>query len=61
MVATICCCRTRDGITRSIVFPGLWLNAAALLRGELPLIHAVLRDGLASAEHAAFVGRLAEA
>lgn len=49
-----------DGVTRSTVFPGLWLNSAAMLRGELAVVHAVLRDGLASAEHAAFVNRLAK-
>jgi len=48
-----------DGITRSIVFPGLWLDAAALLTGDLARVHAVLRDGLATPAHAAFVAKLA--
>jgi hypothetical protein len=48
-----------DGITRSAVFPGLWLNTAALLTSDLDRVHAVLRDGLADPSHAAFASRLA--
>jgi hypothetical protein len=48
-----------DGVTRSVVFPGLWLDMAALLTGDLARVHAVLRDGLANATHAAFVTSLA--
>jgi Uma2 family endonuclease len=48
-----------DGILRSEVFPGLWLDPAALLRPDGLRVTAVLRQGLASAEHAAFVARLA--
>ena len=44
-----------DGVTRSVVFPGLWLDSAALLAGDLARVHAVLRDGLANPAHAAFV------
>ncbi|HEX4607823.1 MAG TPA: Uma2 family endonuclease [Urbifossiella sp.] len=44
-----------DGVTRSVVFPGLWLDAAALLSSDLARVHAVLRDGLADPAHAAFV------
>ncbi|HEX4592579.1 MAG TPA: Uma2 family endonuclease, partial [Gemmataceae bacterium] len=47
-----------DAITRSEVFPGLWLDAAALLRGDLARVHDVLHKGLASPEHAEFVARL---
>jgi Uma2 family endonuclease len=47
-----------DGVTRSEVFPGLWLDAAALIRGDLPRVHAVAHQGLASPEHADFVARL---
>jgi hypothetical protein len=50
-----------DGVTRSVVFPGLWLDAAALLAGDLARVHAVLREGLASPAHAAFAARLAGA
>ncbi len=47
--------RDRDGLYRSKVFPGLWLDPAALLRRDL----ATLDRGLASPEHAAFVAKLA--
>jgi Uma2 family endonuclease len=48
-----------DGILRSEVFPGLWLDPAALLRLDADRLDEVLRQGLASPEHAAFVARLA--
>jgi hypothetical protein len=48
-----------DGVTRSDVFPGLWLDTAALLSSDLARVHAVLRDGLADPTHAAFVTNLA--
>jgi Uma2 family endonuclease len=47
-----------DGIYRSEVFPGLWLDAAALVRRDLMLVHAVLQRGLASQEHHDFVEML---
>jgi len=47
-----------DGIHRSEVFPGLWLDGQALLRLDRPRLLEVLRQGLASPEHAAFVQRL---
>ncbi|WP_165234351.1 Uma2 family endonuclease [Aquisphaera insulae] len=49
---------TADGVLRSEVFPGLWLDRGALLRGEMPRVLAVLQEGIATPEHAAFVGRL---
>jgi Uma2 family endonuclease len=48
-----------DGIYRSTVFPGLWLDPAALLSENKPRLREVLAAGLASPEHAAFVARLA--
>ena len=51
--------RDPDGIYRTDVFPGLWLDPAALLRGDLAGVIAILERGLASPEHAAFVARLA--
>lgn len=48
-----------DGVLRSEVFPGLWLDPAALLRRDAKRIKAVLHQGIASSEHAAFVARLA--
>jgi Uma2 family endonuclease len=46
------------GVLRSEVLPGLWLDAAALLRGDLAEVLGVLQRGLASPEHALFVRRL---
>ena len=37
-----------DGITRSRIFPGLWLDRAALLAGEMKQVLAVGNDGLRS-------------
>jgi Uma2 family endonuclease len=48
-----------DGLFRSEVFPGLWLDAAALFAGDLDGLIAALERGLATPEHAAFVARLA--
>jgi Putative restriction endonuclease len=53
--------RDRDGLYRSKVFPGLWLDPAALLRRDLAAVLAALERGLASPEHAAFVAKLAAA
>lgn len=49
-----------DGLFRSRVFPGLWLDPAALLTDDARGVIAALRRGLASPEHADFV-RLMEA
>jgi Uma2 family endonuclease len=47
-----------DGTMRSRVFPGLWLDVAALLRGDLLTVVETLGRGLESAEHAGFVREL---
>jgi Uma2 family endonuclease len=47
-----------DGIYRSASFPGLWLDGAALLAGDLARVLAVLQQGLQSPEHAEFVKQL---
>lgn len=47
-----------DGIFRSRMFPGLWLDAEAILRCHRPGVLAALKQGLAAAEHAAFVAKL---
>jgi Uma2 family endonuclease len=47
-----------DGTLRSTVFPGLWLDTAALLRGDLSTVLAVVQQGLSSPEHAEFAARL---
>lgn len=47
-----------DGVFRSKVFPGLWLDAAALLDGDARKMLEVVERGIATSEHAAFVERL---
>ena len=47
-----------DGIFRSRVFSGLWLHAHALLQLDGATVIEVLRQGLATPEHSAFVQRL---
>lgn len=47
-----------DGIVRSEVFPGLWLDPAALVNGDAARQLAVAQLGLGSPEHAAFVQQL---
>ena len=49
------------GFYQSEVFPGLWLDPAALLGLDLATVFRVLRQGLASPEHAAFVTKLQHA
>jgi Uma2 family endonuclease len=48
-----------DGLYRSKVFPGLWLDPDALLNEDLNQVIATLDRGLASPEHASFITRLA--
>lgn len=48
----------KDGVYRSKVFPGLWLNAHAMLRQNMKTVLATLNRGLKSAEHTAFVEKL---
>jgi len=43
------------GVLKSQVFPGLWLDSEALLKGDMKAVLATLRQGLASSEHAAFL------
>jgi len=47
-----------QGLVRSEVFPGLWLDPAALILGDLATVLAVVQHGIASPEHDAFVARL---
>src|SRR5262249_11215700 len=47
-----------DGVFRSETFPGLWLDADALARSDGRRMSEVLRQGLATPEHAAFVAQL---
>jgi len=49
-----------DGVICSQVFPGLWLDKAALLAGDLAKVLAVLQQGLSTPEHQKFVDNLLE-
>jgi Uma2 family endonuclease len=46
------------GVFRSRVFPGLWLDSAALLAGDIARVKTTLQQGLATPDHAAFVEQL---
>ena len=48
-----------DGIVRSRVFPGLWLDLAAFWADDGAKMLAVLNEGLASQDHRDFVAQLA--
>lgn len=50
-----------DGVFRSRVFPGLWLDAAALLDGDARKMLEIVARGIATPEHSAFVERLRSA
>jgi hypothetical protein len=50
-----------SGIYQSDVSPGLWLDPAALINGDLARVAQVVQQGTASAEHQAFVARLQQA
>lgn len=47
-----------SGILKSTVLPGLWLDPAALLKGDLARVLTVLQAGIASAEHASLMDKL---
>jgi hypothetical protein len=40
------------------IFPGLWLDPAALVRGDTPSVQTTLQRGLVSQEHTDFLARL---
>ena len=48
-----------DELYRSMVFPGLWLDPIALLKGDTRQLRAVVDLGCATPEHAAFLAGLA--
>jgi len=48
----------RRGVLHSRVFPGLWLDAPALVAGDTKRVLATLAKGLRSREHGAFVTKL---
>lgn len=49
-----------EGLLKSAVFPGLWLDPPALLRNDQAAAVAAANRGLTSPEHAEFVARLQE-
>jgi hypothetical protein len=44
---------------RSKAFPGLWLDVAALLRGDIAAVLGVVQEGMRRREHAEFAAKLA--
>jgi Uma2 family endonuclease len=52
---------TAAGVYQSLVFPGLWLDAAAMIRGDMEQVLKVVQEGVASPEHADFVQKLQQA
>ncbi len=51
----------RQGVWRSKVFPGLWLDGPAFFARDSARLMAAVQQGVATPEHAAFVARLAAA
>lgn len=49
-----------QGVVCSEVFPGLWLDAAALLNGDMQQVLAVLQQGIHSEHHQRFMQQLAQ-
>ena len=49
-----------DGIMRSQIFPGLWLDKNALLMGDLGKVLVILQRGLETTEHRDFVNKLTD-
>jgi Putative restriction endonuclease len=49
-----------EGVYRSRVFPGLWLDSKALFNGDMAKVLATLQEGIASDEHQQFVEELAK-
>ena len=51
----------QDGILRSRVFPGLWLDTAALWKRDFAGLAAAVQQGLETGEHAEFLRKLGSA
>ena len=49
---------TKDGLYKSKVFPGLWLDAAPMIAGDMVKVLEVGQQGIASPEHRRFVDKL---
>jgi Uma2 family endonuclease len=50
----------QDGIVRSEVFPGLWLDIDAMIRGDMATVLRVLQRGIDLPEHAVFAQKLGQ-
>jgi hypothetical protein len=48
----------REGVSRSAIFPGLWIHEQALLDHDDPRLVEVVQLGLATSQHAAFLHKL---
>lgn len=48
-----------QSVLKSEMFPGLWLDAPALVRGDLAQVLRIVQQGLATSEHQDFVAMLA--
>jgi len=56
--AYVSCAPDAKGIIKSKAFPGLWLNASALLQGRNDLVLKTVEQGARSPEHKRFVASL---
>src|SRR5579864_6748997 len=52
---------TPEGLYKSVVLPSLWLDPAALLRGDMAAVGRIAQQGVSSPEHADFVAQLQRA
>jgi hypothetical protein len=50
--------KTRAGLYKSKVFPGLWLDVKAMIAGDLANVIETVQQGIASQEHRRFVAKL---
>lgn len=50
----------QDGIIKSEIYPGLWLDVNALMEGNLAKVLEVLQQGIATKDHQDFVDNLAK-
>lgn len=48
------------GVYKSETFPGLWLDATAMLQGDLGAVLKTLGEGIASREHAEFIQQMTQ-
>jgi Uma2 family endonuclease len=47
-----------EGLYKSAVLPGLWLDPVALIASDMPRLAQIAQQGLATPEHAGFIARL---